>query len=172
MPVPQATETAQQMDEGESMMRDGLDIFRNSAELIACLDGSYDAISCKASFNWRNVNSEEEGLTLISAPIMTNPKYLNSYRAEFAGLRSLIRYLKKHGLHRKKITMTINCDANHALIFCNVDLSLAQQMIWRRLNTIQSQLSLNCLRTLTMLLLSGCLAIKMMKMTPTLKTDH
>jgi hypothetical protein len=67
-PIPPTTETAVQLDEGESLVTDGLEILRNLTELIACSDGSCDAISCKASFNWRIVNAEEEGLTSITQP--------------------------------------------------------------------------------------------------------
>eukprot|EP00956_Cyclotella_meneghiniana_P018844 scaffold31764_cov22-Cyclotella_meneghiniana.AAC.2 len=80
-------------------------VLQESEELIACSDGSYDPIEQKAAFNWRIVTPMEQGLTTRSAPVNTNPKYLNSYRAEFAGLRGVIRYMRKNDLHRKKITL-------------------------------------------------------------------
>eukprot|EP00956_Cyclotella_meneghiniana_P037017 scaffold133838_cov26-Cyclotella_meneghiniana.AAC.1 len=92
-------------EEEENIEEDGLEILRNSDTLIACSDGSYDPLEQKAAFNWRIVTADEKGLTSGSAPVNTNPKYLNSYRAEFAGLRGAIRYMKKHGLHRKAITL-------------------------------------------------------------------
>jgi hypothetical protein len=88
-------------------------ILEEASELIACSDGSYDPISQKAAFNWRIVTTNETGLTSLSAPVMTNPKYLNPYRAEFAGLRSLIRFLKKHNLNRKRIT--VHCDSQSCI---------------------------------------------------------
>eukprot|EP00956_Cyclotella_meneghiniana_P019059 scaffold32310_cov26-Cyclotella_meneghiniana.AAC.1 len=83
-------------EEEEYIEEDGLEILRNSDTLIACSDGSYDPLEQKAAFNWRIVTADEKGLTLGSAPVNTNPKYLNTYRAEFAGLRGAIRYMKKH----------------------------------------------------------------------------
>eukprot|EP00956_Cyclotella_meneghiniana_P025350 scaffold52669_cov40-Cyclotella_meneghiniana.AAC.16 len=50
---------------------------RNGETLIACSDGSYDPIEQKAAFNWRIVTENETGLTSGSAPVNTNPKYLN-----------------------------------------------------------------------------------------------
>jgi hypothetical protein len=95
-------------DDEEVLEEDGLSVLMRADELIACSDGSYDAIAQKAAFNWRIMDKGKNGLTTVSAPIMTNPKYLNSYRAEFAGLRSLVRFMKKNGLHRKRIT--VHCD--------------------------------------------------------------
>eukprot|EP00956_Cyclotella_meneghiniana_P024467 scaffold49135_cov45-Cyclotella_meneghiniana.AAC.1 len=78
-------------EEEENIEEDGLEILRNSDTIIACSDGSYDPFEQKAAFNWRIVTADEKGLTSGSAPVNTNPKYLNSYRAEFAGLRGAIR---------------------------------------------------------------------------------
>jgi hypothetical protein len=109
----ETTETITAGDDEEIMEEDGLDILRRADELITCSDGSYDAIAQKAAFNWRIVDKDRNGLTTVSAPIMTNPKYLNSYRAEFAGLRSLVRFLRKNGLHRKKIV--VHCDGKSCI---------------------------------------------------------
>ena len=92
----------------EDTSEEEIEILRQADRLIACSDGSFDPIECKAAFNWRIVTAEDEGLTTASAPVNTNPKYLNSYRAEFAGLRRLIRYLRNNNLHEKSIT--IHCD--------------------------------------------------------------
>ena len=92
-------------EEEDEIEHSDLDILLASEELIACSDGSYDPIEQKAAFNWRIVTPQEAGLTSGSAPVNTNPKYLNSYRAEFAGLRGVIRYMKKNRLNKKKITL-------------------------------------------------------------------
>jgi hypothetical protein len=99
-------------DEEETECSD-IAILEAAPELKACSDGSYDPISQKAAFNWRIVTTNEKGLTSLSAPVMTNPKYLNPYRAEFAGLQSLIRFLKKHNLHRKRIS--VPCDSQSCI---------------------------------------------------------
>jgi hypothetical protein len=72
-------------EEEEKLEADGVDTLRNAETLIACSDGSYDAISRKAAFNWRIVDQDRNGLTTVSAPIMTNPKYLNSMRHTESG---------------------------------------------------------------------------------------
>jgi hypothetical protein len=96
-------------EEEEKLEATGVeDILQNAETLIAWSDGSYDAIARKAAFNWRIVDQDRNGLTTIIAPIMTSPKYLNSYRAEFAGIWSLVRFIKNRGLHQKKIK--IHCD--------------------------------------------------------------
>eukprot|EP00956_Cyclotella_meneghiniana_P019828 scaffold34484_cov39-Cyclotella_meneghiniana.AAC.4 len=94
-----------EVNDDEEIDTPSMDILRASEELIACSDGSYDPIEQKAAFNWRIVTPMEQGLTTSSAPVNTNPKYLNSYRAEFAGLRGVIRYMLKNDLHQKKITL-------------------------------------------------------------------
>jgi hypothetical protein len=66
-------------EDEEELEREAVDVVMESSELVACLDGSYDPISQKATFNWRIVTLEERGLTSLSAPVMTNPKYLNPY---------------------------------------------------------------------------------------------
>ena len=100
----------QQTDNDEEEVGDTtLEILQKSDTLIACSDGSYDPITSKAAFNWRVVTDSETGLTQCSAPINTNPKYMNSYRAEYAGIRSLVKYLKARELYHKKIT--IYCDS-------------------------------------------------------------
>ena len=91
--------------EDEEIDTPSIDILRDSDELIACSDGSYDPIEQKAALNWRIVTPTEQGLTTSSAPVNTDPKYLNSYIAEFAGLRGAIRYMLKNELHNKKITL-------------------------------------------------------------------
>ena len=97
-------------EEGEEMNKTDLEILRNATCLKACSDGSYDPISSKAAFNWRVITDAGAGtgLTDCSAPVNTNPKYMNSYRAEYAGLRSLVRYIKKQKLHTKEII--VYCD--------------------------------------------------------------
>jgi ribonuclease HI len=108
--VNKARQDEKRTDEDEEKAEcENVDILERAEELIACSDGSYNPISQKAAFNWRIITREENGLTSVSAPVMTNQKYLNPYRAEFAGLRSLIRYLKKKKLHRKRIR--IHCDS-------------------------------------------------------------
>ena len=62
-----------------------MEILLKSETLITCSDGSYDLITAKAAFNWRIVTDSELGLTECSAPVNTNPKYLNSYRANMQG---------------------------------------------------------------------------------------
>ena len=84
--VPENTEEEEQVQAIE------LEILLSSKELVACSNGSYDPIEQKAAFNWRIVTPNETGLTTGSAPV-NNPKYLNSYRVEFAGLRGVIKYM-------------------------------------------------------------------------------
>ena len=90
-----------EVNDDEEIDTPSMDILRASEELIACSDGSYDPIEQKAAFNWRIVTPMEQGLTTGSAPVNKNPKYLNSYRAELAGLRGVIRYMLKNDLHHK-----------------------------------------------------------------------
>ena len=69
----------QQTDNDEEEVGDTtLEILQKSDTLIACSDGSYDPITSKAAFNWRVVTDSETGLTQCSAPVNTNPKYMNS----------------------------------------------------------------------------------------------
>ena len=98
-------ERRREMDEEEEVEISSLETLQESEEILACSDGSYDPIEQKAAFNWRIVTPSEQGLTTGSAPVNTNPKYLNSYRAEFTGLRGVIRYMRKNGLHHKKIKL-------------------------------------------------------------------
>lgn len=106
-------------EEEEQIQATELDILLSSDELVACSDGSYDPIEQKAAFNWRIVTPNETGLTTGSAPVNTNPKYLNSYRAEFAGLRGVIKYMRKHGMKDKKIT--VYCDGQSCVNALNAD---------------------------------------------------
>jgi hypothetical protein len=95
-------------EEEEETEEAGLQILLSEEKLVACSDGSFDPIDCKAAFNWRIVTPDERGLITASAPVNTNPQYLNAYRAEFAGLQSLIRYLRKRNVHLHDIE--IHCD--------------------------------------------------------------
>ena len=101
------------------MDEDDLTALENS-ETIACYDGSYNPIEQKAAFNWRIVRS---------APVNTNPKYLNSYQAEFAGLRGVIRYMRKHDLHKKKITLY--CDGKSCVDALNSDIEFTSASLER-----------------------------------------
>jgi ribonuclease HI len=96
-------------EEDEEVEYENVETLEQARDLVACSDGSYNPVSQKAAFNWRIITKDEKGLTSLSAPVNTNPKYLNAYRAEFAGLRSLLRYIKKKKLHRKRIR--IHCDS-------------------------------------------------------------
>eukprot|EP00956_Cyclotella_meneghiniana_P013829 scaffold20268_cov64-Cyclotella_meneghiniana.AAC.10 len=69
----------------EEVSGSNLDTLLDADTLITCSDGSHDPITAKAAFNWRIVTDKELGLTEYSAPVNTNPKYVNSYRAEYAG---------------------------------------------------------------------------------------
>eukprot|EP00956_Cyclotella_meneghiniana_P016715 scaffold26588_cov82-Cyclotella_meneghiniana.AAC.5 len=120
-------------NEEEEMETPPIDVLQESEELIACSDGSYDPIEQKAAFNWRIVTPLEQGLTTGSAPVNTNPKYLNSYRAEFAGLRGVIRYMRKHDLHQKKITLY--CDGQSCVNALNSNHDLRRR-VWREQRVI------------------------------------
>eukprot|EP00956_Cyclotella_meneghiniana_P010995 scaffold15408_cov41-Cyclotella_meneghiniana.AAC.13 len=96
-----------------------LDILLNAEVLITFSDGSYDPITAKAAFNWRIVTDSELGLTECRAPVNTNPKYLDSYRAEYAGIQSLVNYLKTRGLRQKEIT--VYCDSKSCVDELNKD---------------------------------------------------
>ena len=102
------TKYQQTDNDEEDVGDDTLDLLLKLEILIACSDGSYDPITSKAAFK-RVVTDSEMGLTQCSAPVNTNPKYMNSYRAEYAGIRSLVKYLKTRELYHKKII--IYCDS-------------------------------------------------------------
>ena len=114
----------QKLDSDEEEVNgSNLEILLNSEVLTTCSDGSYDPITAKAAFNWRIVTDNELGLTECSAPVNTNPKYLNSYRAEYAGIRSLVNYLKARGLRQKDIT--VYCDSKSCVDELNNDYDLS-----------------------------------------------
>eukprot|EP00956_Cyclotella_meneghiniana_P030122 scaffold74968_cov57-Cyclotella_meneghiniana.AAC.13 len=85
-------------NEEEEMETPPMDALRESEELIACSDGSYDPIEQKAAFNWRIVTPMEQGLTTGSAPVNTNPKYLNSYSIQ----SRICGFAWSHQIHAEK----------------------------------------------------------------------
>ena len=84
--------------EDEEIDTPSIDILRDSDELIACSDGSYDPIEQKAAFNWRIVTPMEQGLTTGSVPVNTNPKYLNSYSIQ----SRICGFAWSHQIHAEK----------------------------------------------------------------------
>eukprot|EP00956_Cyclotella_meneghiniana_P031964 scaffold85834_cov44-Cyclotella_meneghiniana.AAC.5 len=122
-------EQRQDSEDVEDMDEDDLTTLKNSETLVACSDGSYDPIEQKAAFIWRIVTENEMGLTSGSTPVDTNPKYFNSYRAEFADLRGVIRHMRKHDLHKKKITLY--CDGKSCVDALNSNIEFTSASLER-----------------------------------------
>jgi fructose-specific phosphotransferase system component IIB len=74
-----------------------------AASIIAASDSSVDNFHGEASFNWRITTWTKKGLITRSAFAEGNPKYMNSYRGEMAGVHDLIKWLHSKGMTRKKI---------------------------------------------------------------------
>jgi ribonuclease HI len=81
---------------------------RSARTILAASDSSVDPIDGRATFNWRITTTRKVGLISKCDVVRSNPKYMNSYRGEFAGLNSLITWLLDNSFHTK--TIKIVCD--------------------------------------------------------------
>jgi ribonuclease HI len=80
----------------------------DAVSILAASDSSVDNFQGEASFNWRITTWTKKGLITRSAFAEGNPKYMNSYRGEMAGVHDLIKWLHSEGMTRKKIKIV--CD--------------------------------------------------------------
>ena len=81
---------------------------RSARAILAASDSSVDPIDGRATFNWRITTIKKVGLISKCDVVRSNPKYMNSYRGEFAGLNSLITWLLHNSFHTKNIKIV--CD--------------------------------------------------------------
>jgi hypothetical protein len=81
---------------------------RSARTILAASDSSVDPIYGRATFNWRITTTRKVGLISKCDVVRSNPKYMNSYRGEFAGLNSLITWLLENSFHTKIVKIV--CD--------------------------------------------------------------
>ena len=92
---------------------------RMAAEIIAASDGSVDPLTGAAAFNWRITTYKKLGLISRSFTLPTDPKYMDSFHAELAGLNDLVLWMREAGLHKKKIKIV--CDNKSCVDLLNRD---------------------------------------------------
>jgi hypothetical protein len=78
-----------------------------ATSILAVTDSSaVDNFTGEGTINWRITTWNRAGLITKSAFITGNPKYMNSYRGEMAGILDLIQYLDSAGYHTKAIVLS------------------------------------------------------------------
>jgi hypothetical protein len=89
-----------------------------ATSILAVTDSSaVDNFTGDGTFNWRITTWNPAGLITKSAFVSGNPKYMNSYRGEMAGILDLIQYLDTAGYHTK--TITLCCDNQSCITVLN-----------------------------------------------------
>ena len=104
--APPPTPTVIDLDEELDVV--DLDYIREATTLYAVFDSSVDPIDGTATFNWCVTTAERRGLVSRSDFMQSNPKYMNSYRGEFVGLKDLTAWLVQNDLHRKQVQISCN----------------------------------------------------------------
>ena len=84
-----------------------------SDKITGVSDGSMDPMTGNAGFEWVIALDNKAAWVKHAETVRANPKYMTSFRVEFAGVHNMLKYIVDNGLHDKKIT--IWCD-NEAVI--------------------------------------------------------
>ena len=97
-------------EESSTDDRTDFDILQDADRIVAVSesDASVDPITGEATYAWRVTTWSNRGLIRRSLFVNGNPDYMNSYRAELAGLHNLIHWMIEAGFNGKHVT--ISCD--------------------------------------------------------------
>ena len=93
--------------------RTDYDFLQDAERIVAVSDASVDPITGEATYAWRVTTWGNRGLVCRSSFVNGNPDYMNSYRAELAGLYNMLQWMIDAGFTDKHVT--ISCD-NEACI--------------------------------------------------------
>ena len=97
-----------QMSPEEDDMQNG-ELMHTNIKKIGVSDGSVDPITGMAAYAWILTTRERKGHIKRKRPVLANPKYLNSYRAELSGLVDMLQYIARNGMETHEIELW--CDS-------------------------------------------------------------
>ena len=81
------------------------EVIRSNTKKIGVSDGSVDPVTGRATFAWILTTRERAGFVRRSKPVLSNPKYMNSFRAELAGVTDLLTYLVEEMMHDHEVEL-------------------------------------------------------------------